>query len=132
MFHFNTVHNFYSIKIKKWKKNSNSDIWTTYKPSYEYGFCYCLQFFSLLVSMSQKWCTVSESAGWLAKHMGSHGLNLDRVKPMTYTIDTCHYITWQWHSALIRNDNDWLTQYKDNVIECNINIRIMWLSVIST
>ena len=40
---------------------------------------------------------------------------LGQVKPMTYKIDTCHYLAWC--SALIGYGKDWLTQCQNNAIE---------------
>ena len=40
-------------------------------------------------------------------------LNLSRVKPITYKIDTCCYLAWR--SALIGYDKDWFVQYHNNV-----------------
>ena len=31
-----------------------------------------------------------------------------RVKPLTFKIDTCHFLGW--HSVLVGYDNDWLAQ----------------------
>ena len=45
----------------------------------------------------------------------SGSLRLGRVKPMTYKIDTYHYLAW--HSALIEYGKNWLAQYQDNVNE---------------
>ena len=44
-----------------------------------------------------------------------------QVKPMTYTIDICRFLTW--HSELLALDKDWLTQCPDNVTEWDIGSR---------
>ena len=46
------------------------------------------------------------------------GLVLSRVKPMTYNIDTCHFLAWR--EALLGYGKDWLGQCQDNVTEWDI------------
>ena len=54
--------------------------------------------------------------------------NPSRVKPVTYKIDTCHYLAWRL--VLIGYDNDWLVQYKDNVTEWDTGL-LCWLTGLS-
>ena len=49
--------------------------------------------------------------------------NLTRVKPMTYTVDTCHYLAWCL--ALIEYDKDLLTQRQDNVTVWDV-VTVAW------
>ena len=44
--------------------------------------------------------------------------NLSQVKPMTYKIDTCHFLAWCL--VLIGWGKDWLAQYQKNVTEWDI------------
>ena len=38
-----------------------------------------------------------------------------RVKPVTYNVDTCHFLAW--HSALIGYGKDWFAECQDKLTE---------------
>ena len=40
------------------------------------------------------------------------------VKPITYKIDTCHFLAWL--SVLSAEGKDWVALWQDNVTECDI------------
>ena len=43
-----------------------------------------------------------------------------QVKPITYEIDTCHFL--DWYLGLIGHGKDWLAQRQDNMIKWDVEL----------
>ena len=68
----------------------------------------------LKINHSSIWpSAVAESVDWRPRTREIGSSVPGRVKPLTYKIDTCHFLAWLL--LLIGYGNDWLTECQDNV-----------------